>query len=87
MATLGRNDPRKYVRLAASLRAQVSDGSLKPGYPAPSITTLSQRCGLARQTCAKALRVLEAEGYLARVPGLGYYVVDFETSQQDVQEE
>ncbi len=27
-----------------------------------------------RQTCAKALRILEDEGLLTRIPGLGYYV-------------
>ena len=42
--------------------------------PTPSITTLSQRYGHARQTCAKALRMLEDEGLLTRIPGLGYYV-------------
>jgi DNA-binding GntR family transcriptional regulator len=42
--------------------------------PTPSITTLSQQYGHARQTCAKALRTLEDEGLLTRVPGLGYYV-------------
>jgi DNA-binding GntR family transcriptional regulator len=42
--------------------------------PTPSITTLSQQYGHARQTCAKALRTLEDEGLLVRIPGLGYYV-------------
>jgi DNA-binding GntR family transcriptional regulator len=42
--------------------------------PTPSITTLSQEYGHARQTCAKALRTLEDEGLLTRIPGLGYYV-------------
>jgi DNA-binding GntR family transcriptional regulator len=42
--------------------------------PTPSITTLTQEYGHARQTCAKALRVLVDEGLLTRVPGLGYYV-------------
>ena len=29
---------------------------------------------VARQTAAKALRLLESEGLVHRVPGLGYYV-------------
>jgi DNA-binding GntR family transcriptional regulator len=41
---------------------------------APSITALCQEYGHARETCAKALRILEAEGLLTRIPGLGYYV-------------
>jgi DNA-binding GntR family transcriptional regulator len=62
------------VRLAARLRREIAEGKLTPGMPTPSITTLSQQYGHARQTCAKALRTLEDEGLLTRVPGLGYYV-------------
>src|ERR1700747_81080 len=68
------SDPRAYVRLAARLRREIAEGKLTPGMPTPSITTLSQQYGHARQTCAKALRTLEDEGLLTRVPGLGYYV-------------
>ena len=59
----------------APTRRQASPARrLAPGMPTPSITTLSQEYGHARQTCAKALRVLEDEGLLVRIPGLGYYV-------------
>ena len=58
------SDPRAYVRLAALLRRQIAEGTLAPGMPTPSITTLSQQYGHARQTCAKALRTLEDEGLL-----------------------
>ena len=68
------SDPRAYVKLAARLRREIADGTLAPGMPTPSITTLTQEYGHARQTCAKALRVLVDEGLLTRVPGLGYYV-------------
>ena len=68
------SDPRAYVRLAALLRRRITEGTLAPGMPTPSITTLSQQYGHARQTCAKALRTLEDEGLLVRIPGLGYYV-------------
>ena len=68
------SDPRAYVRLAARLRREIAEGKLTPGMPTPSITTLSQEYGHARQTCAKALRTLEDEGLLTRIPGLGYYV-------------
>jgi DNA-binding transcriptional regulator YhcF (GntR family) len=67
-------DPRAYIRLAAELRRAIADGTYPPGTPTPSITTLSQRYGHARQTCAKALRLLVDEGMLIRYPGLGYYV-------------
>lgn len=67
-------DPRAYVRLAGLLRQQIQSGQLAPGNPAPSITTLAQEHGLARQTVAKALRLLEDEGLVTRYAGLGYYV-------------
>jgi DNA-binding GntR family transcriptional regulator len=70
-------DPRKYVQLASLLRGQILDGTLRPGDCAPSITTLAaEHGGWARQTCAKALRMLEAEGLLLRVHGLGYFIND-----------
>ena len=74
MSISDESDPRAYVRLAARLRREIAEGKLAPGMPTPSITTLSQQYGHARQTCAKALRVLEDEGLLVRIPGLGYYV-------------
>jgi DNA-binding GntR family transcriptional regulator len=67
-------DPRAYVRIADGLRERITSGELAPGMPMPSITTLSQEHGVARQTAAKALRTLETEGLVRRVPGLGYYV-------------
>lgn len=67
-------DPRAYVRLANLLRQQIADGTLQRGQPTPSITTLTQDHGVARQTAAKALHTLEAEDLVYRVPGLGYYV-------------
>jgi DNA-binding GntR family transcriptional regulator len=69
---LGEADPRLYVRLAARLRRQILDGEVAPGQRVPSITVLSQELGYARQTCGKAVRLLEQEGLLTFIPGLGY---------------
>jgi GntR family transcriptional regulator len=63
------------MRLAFDLRKAIADGKYLPGTPTPSIKTLSQDYGHARQTCSKALNVLVEEGLLIRYPGLGYYVV------------
>ena len=67
-------DPRAYVRLAGMLRAMIASGDLARGAPAPSIARLCREHGHARQTCAKAMHLLEAEDLLHRVPGLGYHV-------------
>jgi hypothetical protein len=68
-------DPRIYMRIAADIRARIEADELKPGQPAPSITSLRQELGVARETAAHALQVLEAEALVRRYPGRGYYVV------------
>ena len=65
---LGEADPRSCVRLAARIRKQIMSGDLVSGRPVPSITTLSQEIGHARQTCGKAMQLL------TRLSGHGYYV-------------
>jgi GntR family transcriptional regulator len=67
-------DPRAYVRIAGMVREMISSHVLPAGSPAPSITRLCREHGHARQTCGRAMRLLEGEGLLHRVPGLGYYV-------------
>ena len=69
------SDPRAYVQLAGILRKAIAAGKYPAGTATPSITTLSQEYGHARQTCSKALGVLVKEGLLIRYPGHGYYVV------------
>lgn len=66
--------PGLYMRLVAIVRQQIIDGKLRPGGPAPSTTFLSQEHRHARPTCSRAMRILEDEGLLTRIPGLGYYV-------------
>ena len=68
------NDPRDYIRLASELRQDVQSGKHQPGKPLPSVTTLSQRYGCSRETCAKSLRLPADEGLIIRYPGLGYLV-------------
>jgi DNA-binding GntR family transcriptional regulator len=68
------HDPRIYLRIAADIRGRIEAGDLKTGQPVPSITTLCQTWGVARETAAHALQVLEAEGVVRRYPGRGYYV-------------
>ena len=62
------------MQLASILRKAIAAGKYPAGTATPSITTLSQEYGHARQTCSKALGVLVKEGLLIRYPGLGYYV-------------
>ena len=57
----------KYARVAAAVRGQIADGTLRPGQPAPSGAALSRLTGYSTLTCRRALRVLIADGVL--IPG------------------
>jgi DNA-binding GntR family transcriptional regulator len=69
-------DPRFYFQVAGALRGQIRNGEFKPGDPVPNINEIRRDTGFSRQTIGKALRMLEHEGLLTRVPGLGYHVAD-----------
>ena len=66
MTSNGKGMP-KYARVAEAIRAQIADGTLRPGQPAPSGAALSRITGYSTLTCRKALRVLIADGAL--IPG------------------
>jgi DNA-binding GntR family transcriptional regulator len=67
------SDPRKWVQIAVLIRSEINGGMIPPG-SAISITDLHERTKAARQTCAKALSLLEHEGIVTRFPGFGYHV-------------
>ena len=74
MTTISKFDQRRYVRVAGTLAGEIQSGKYTPGKRLPSIHELCQETGLSRQTIGKALRLLESEGLVERVPGLGYFV-------------
>jgi DNA-binding transcriptional regulator YhcF (GntR family) len=62
-----RHVPR-YRQAAAIVRAQIEDGTLKPGSPAPSGAALARITGYSSLTCRKALTTLIREGTLCAGP-------------------
>jgi GntR family transcriptional regulator len=74
MTAVPHPDPRAYMRLAALIRDQIASGTLAPGGQLPSIAVLRRQHSHSRQTVGKAMRILEGEGLIYRVPGLGYYI-------------
>ena len=76
-----RADLRAYIRIAAVLRERITAGELVPGHATPSITRLCADHGVARQTAAHALHVLQDAGLVYQVPGLGYHVCNDILSQ------
>ena len=67
-------DRRAYVRIADELRGQIADGRLPAGETVPPISKLCLDSGCSRQPVGRSLRMLEREGLIARVQGVGYYV-------------
>jgi len=67
-------DRRAYVWLAAVLRSQIAGGRLAQGDSVPSIAVLSREHSISRRTAGSAMQLLEREGLIFRVPGLGYFV-------------
>ena len=67
-------DPRPYMQVAAGIRAAIAAGTLTSGQPVPTIPVLCRQHGCSRSTAGKGLRLLEREGLICRVRGLGYYV-------------
>jgi hypothetical protein len=55
----------KYARVAALVRAQVADGTLRPGEAAPSGAQLARLTGFSVLTCRNGLRSLIREGVLS----------------------
>ena len=66
-------DPRRYARVAADVRRQIDDGTLKPGDTVPAVP-LARQHGVDPHTAVKGLRLLAEEGRLRRYPGIGYAV-------------
>jgi DNA-binding GntR family transcriptional regulator len=80
MTTISRSDKRLYVQLAVALEKGILSGKYTPGKRLPSIQELCIEFALSRQTAGRALRLLEDDGLIERVPGLGYFVPDDDNS-------
>lgn len=61
-------------QVAGELRRQIQSGDLAPGAKLPSINNLMSTHGIARNTAAKALRILADEGLIETVRGWGSFV-------------
>jgi|ERR1700678_744473 len=67
-------EQRKYLRLAALLREEITGGLRAPGSSLPSIGDLCRAHDVSRQTAGQALRNLRVDELIYRMPGLGYFV-------------
>lgn len=61
-------------QVAGWLREDIETGVYRPGQRLPSIASLVQEYGVARDTAGKAQRILVDEGLAEISPGLGLFV-------------
>ena len=61
----------RYLQVAAIIRGQIEQGELREGDTIPSREAIQLEYQVARDTAAKALRVLVQEGLVVVVPGRG----------------
>jgi GntR family transcriptional regulator len=62
-------------QVAARLREDIKNGVYQSGQRLPSIATLVQTYGIARDTALKAQRALITDGLAENSPGMGLFVV------------
>ncbi|MEV0948523.1 GntR family transcriptional regulator [Rhodococcus sp. NPDC049939] len=72
--------PPRYLEIADELRRRL--GCAGAGDPLPSESELSKKFGVSRMTARQAVKSLEAEGLLYRVPGSGTYASGNETGRK-----
>ncbi|TRV75574.1 GntR family transcriptional regulator [Streptomyces sp. 130] len=65
-----------YLRIAGDIRRRIASGELAPGDRVPSTRRITQEWGVAMATATKALTVLNQEGLVRAVPGVGTVVAD-----------
>lgn len=65
-----------YLRIAADLRAKITNGELLPGEQVPSLDALRETYSVSRTTAHRAVQVLMNEGLLESRPRWGVFVAE-----------
>ena len=63
-----------YAQIIDGFREQIATGVLQPGEKLPSVRELAATLAINPNTIQRAYRQLEAEGWIATVPGKGCFV-------------
>ena len=63
-----------YAQIADGFRSQITAGVLHPGEKLPSVRELAVQLSINPNTIQRSYRQLEAEGWIATVPGKGCFV-------------
>ena len=63
-----------YSQIADGFRNQITAGILRPEEKLPSVRELAAELSINPNTIQRAYRLLEAEGWIATIPGKGCFV-------------
>ena len=74
-----REKPR-YQQLKERIIARIAAGELRPRDRVPSENELVISAGVSRMTANRALKELDAEGYVERIAGVGTFVADLKAA-------
>ena len=74
----------KYEQVVHYLKAEIESGKLQTGSRLPSIRKLSQDFHCSKDTVQRALLELRYEKYIYSKPQSGYYVLEQQTSHEDL---
>ena len=72
----GRSGSPVYVQIMDQVRARVTDGSLPPGTPVPSVRQLAADLEINPNTVAKAYTLLESEGIVSTRARRGTFIAE-----------
>lgn len=88
MTTTDSSKIPRYRQIMQVLLREIEVGGLTVGDAVPSEHQLVERFGVARMTVNRALKELEAQGYINRIQGVGSFVADLrpQSSLLDVQD-
>ena len=76
-----------YTQIADGFRAQITAGVLRPDERLPSVRELAVELSINPNTIQRAYRLLEAEGWIATVPGKGCFVCGVPGEVKDTQQD
>lgn len=75
-----------YAQIVDGFREKITTGVLEPGEKLPSVRELAGELTINPNTIQRSYRQLEAEGWIATVPGKGCFVCEGEAGQNQERE-
>ena len=76
-----------YTQIADGFRSQITSGILRPEEKLPSVRELAVQLSINPNTIQRAYRQLEAEGWIATVPGKGCFVCGLKSYSESEKQE